>query len=721
MNRAKNFPPTRCAWLWLKALAICVWCMTTATLATAQDAAPIPDASLYANGYSQLSSAKGWPLIFTFDLSHPQEGLTNGNAAPISVNSSSGNWADTIRIVVHDSSGNVQSWPLQLFNSASATAGPLTITGNLGGRLTWTINPTNSAQLPEGVYELVGIFDNSGSANLTGFHGSLVSNPVSLTIISEPATLSANDAKQKALSFTLYDALLGNQAAALNDLAGYLATQPQDVGALTLQGDMLAEQGQYASALTSFTQALAVSPHTAADPEVPSLLERRQTEMSARLLSQGGDPGVPGITASLGAQGLQTAGVYFFELTLTNSGTGAAQNITLNDFNFVTTAGSGQVTSDQTSPGVPLGADFLLPNNSTRVRIYLDVPSTVNGFTISFSGGFSDLFGVPFAFSFSQGTSLNSSGGGGGTSGRLTITGPSVAQVYGQSMPSLNNVTYSGFVNGDGPTSLTGALSCVTTAMQSSPVGSYPITCSGLTSSKYTILFVPGTLAITPALLKITASNAVRQFGQPNPVFTASYSAFANADTVVALSGALTCSTPATSASSVSGSPYPVNCSGLSSANYAITFVTGSLVITKATPIVTWSNPPDIGLGLPLGSAQLNATSSVTGQFVYTPPAGTVLTAGNAQRLSVAFTATDTTDYNSANASVLINVKAILGDVNGDGVVNCADIAIIKASFGKKAGQAGFDTRADVNGDSVVNVIDLATVAKQLPAGTSCP
>ncbi len=61
-----------------------------------------------------------------------------------------------------------------------------------------------------------------------------------------------------------------------------------------------------------------------------------------------------------------------------------------------------------------------------------------------------------------------------------------------------------------------------------------------------------------------------------------------------------------------------------------------------------------------------------------------------------------------------------VGDLNGDGVVNCADLAIIIASFGKSVGQAGFDIRADVNGDGVVNILDLSAEAKLLPAGTIC-
>jgi len=60
------------------------------------------------------------------------------------------------------------------------------------------------------------------------------------------------------------------------------------------------------------------------------------------------------------------------------------------------------------------------------------------------------------------------------------------------------------------------------------------------------------------------------------------------------------------------------------------------------------------------------------------------------------------------------------GDLNGDGLVSCADLALIKSSFGKSVGQTGFDIRADVNGDGVVNILDLSAEAKLLPAGTTC-
>ena len=60
-------------------------------------------------------------------------------------------------------------------------------------------------------------------------------------------------------------------------------------------------------------------------------------------------------------------------------------------------------------------------------------------------------------------------------------------------------------------------------------------------------------------------------------------------------------------------------------------------------------------------------------------------------------------------------------DVNGDGQINCADIAIVKASFGKRTGQTGFDPRAGVNHDGIVDVRDLAAVSQKLIPGTTCP
>jgi Dockerin type I domain len=67
-----------------------------------------------------------------------------------------------------------------------------------------------------------------------------------------------------------------------------------------------------------------------------------------------------------------------------------------------------------------------------------------------------------------------------------------------------------------------------------------------------------------------------------------------------------------------------------------------------------------------------------------------------------------------------LSTGSILGDVNGDGVVNCADVSILKSSFGTHTGQAGFNIAADLNNDGTVNILDLFIVSRQLKAGTVC-
>ena len=82
-------------------------------------------------------------------------------------------------------------------------------------------------------------------------------------------------------------------------------------------------------------------------------------------------------------------------------------------------------------------------------------------------------------------------------------------------------------------------------------------------------------------------------------------------------------------------------------ADYTTATKTVQLAVSQAAPVITWAAPAGITYGTALSTAQLNATASVAGIFVYTPALGSVPTAGT-DTLSVTFTPTDTANYTTA-------------------------------------------------------------------------
>jgi hypothetical protein len=116
------------------------------------------------------------------------------------------------------------------------------------------------------------------------------------------------------------------------------------------------------------------------------------------------------------------------------------------------------------------------------------------------------------------------------------------------------------------------------------------VTPGGLTSGNYTITFVPGTLTVTPAPLTVTANDASRPEGLPNPPFSATFSGFVLGEGPGVLGGTLGFTTPATPASPVG--TYPIVPTGLTAANYVIAFVDGVLTVTPALPPVPPAVPP---------------------------------------------------------------------------------------------------------------------------------
>jgi CSLREA domain-containing protein len=234
----------------------------------------------------------------------------------------------------------------------------------------------------------------------------------------------------------------------------------------------------------------------------------------------------------------------------------------------------------------------------------------------------------------------------------LNIEIKRAVKAYGDPLPNFS-VDYSGFVNGETVNVLGGTLAFDTSATATSPAGVYFVTPKGLTAANYEIRFEGRMLLVARATLSVTAGNASRRYGETNPVFTGTIIGIKNSDPI-----SVNYSTPANSTSAAG--TYSIHSmledpSGKLD-NYEVISTPGTLTVNKANVTLTWSDPSPIVYGTPLSAAQLNAAANVAGTFIYTPAAGSILKAGSNQSLSVSFTPTDTTNYNTATASVKINV-----------------------------------------------------------------
>jgi Flp pilus assembly CpaE family ATPase len=92
-------------------------------------------------------------------------------------------------------------------------------------------------------------------------------------------------------------------------------------------------------------------------------------------------------------------------------------------------------------------------------------------------------------------------------------------------------------------------------------------------------------------------------------------------------------------------------------ADFAAAQAIVSFTVAKAKPMITWPVPASIAYGTALNDAQLNATASVPGTFVYTPGAGEVLPAG-LHTLSAIFNPA-TADYTAAQSEVALIVTKV--------------------------------------------------------------
>ena len=172
------------------------------------------------------------------------------------------------------------------------------------------------------------------------------------------------------------------------------------------------------------------------------------------------------------------------------------------------------------------------------------------------------------------------------------------------------------------------------------------------------------TLTVTPAALHILANNQTIPYGGQAPTFTATYgdatfgAVFRNGDTVNSLGGQLACTTtPVVTPTTPSGN-YPINCSGLTSQNYAITWYAGNLYIQPPFQTIT------VNGGVVLAGQGGSTNENLGTTYAISASGGP---SGNPLTFSV-----DTIDSDAGSCAVTsLGVVSFVGVLHAFGVSHC--------------------------------------------------
>ena len=170
------------------------------------------------------------------------------------------------------------------------------------------------------------------------------------------------------------------------------------------------------------------------------------------------------------------------------------------------------------------------------------------------------------------------------TQAPLSVTAGSATRIYGDPNPPFTG-TILGLKNNDNITAT------VTGAAVTSPVGSYalvPVLVDPNTRlGNYSVTITNGTLTVTVAPLSVSAANATRGYGDPNPAFTGTITGIKNSDAITAtFSSASGATTGVGTASIVPALSAPAGVL----TNYSVTVTNGVLTISPAALTVTGTN-----------------------------------------------------------------------------------------------------------------------------------
>ncbi len=177
----------------------------------------------------------------------------------------------------------------------------------------------------------------------------------------------------------------------------------------------------------------------------------------------------------------------------------------------------------------------------------------------------------------------------------LTLTVTDAEMVYGASAPSFA-FTGEGYIAGEDATALGGSavytvkdsLGETVADLSTAAPGEYEVHLSGVTAANYELTMVVGTLTVSKKALTLTVANAEMVEGGAAPEFSFTGTGFVNDEDATALGGSAVYTVKDSQGETVADvtlaepGTYSVHLSGITSENYEITLVAGTLTIAES-------------------------------------------------------------------------------------------------------------------------------------------
>jgi type IV secretory pathway protease TraF len=624
---------------------------TTGTMAFTTSATQSSNVGTYAITGSGLTANNG-NYVFS-------QASTNGTAfaiTPATLNYTANAVSQTYGTAVPALSGTVTGFVLGQNQSSETT-----------GTLAFTTGATQSSNV--GTYAITG-------AGLTANNGNYVfaqapGNSTAFAITPATLTYTANAVSQTygtaipTLSGTVTGFVLGqNQSSATTGTMAFTtgATQSSNVGTYAITGaGLTANSGNYVFAQASGNStALSITPETltytanAVSQTYGTVIPTLSGTVTGFVLGQNQSSATTG-TMAFTTGATQSSNVGSYAIT----GTG----LTANNGNYVFAQASGNSTALSITPATLTYAANAV--SQTYGAVIPALAGTVTGFvlgqnqssettgTLAFTTGATQSSNVGTYAITGAGLTANNGNyvfaqaSGNSTAfaitpAMLTYTANAVSQAYGTAIPSLTG-TITGFVLGQTQSSeTTGTVAFTTGATQSSNVGSYGITGSGLTlnSGNYTLMQAPGNstaFSITPAILTYMANAVSQTYGTTIPTLSGTVTGFVlgqNQSSVA--TGTMAFTTGATQSSNVGS--YAIIGSGLTAnnGNYVFAQASGNSTAFAITPatLTYVANPLSQTYGTVIPTLSGTVTGFVLGQNQSSATTGTMAFATGATQSS---------------------------------------------------------------------------------------